>query len=268
MLTPILRLTWSQTNDYFDIEVENSKFAVWFVDQCNNFGNKFAYKGNDPTRQDQLIAELTDNIQEVNRFLKRIKFPELPLFDNLYSQHNLNLGHKSWISLVRKEPRLDRILYHVSPELFKKFHDINILIHNIETGFCYTCKETPVWRVENTFKNIVPTYGVYNVSIAYTDWGKSIWHKFKDGVDQPVDFELNEWNNIGSDISINLCNPYTLSFPPDYLDYCAQHQVTPGIATWPLGNLVDHKNTMAQARIIMNKNIQIPNNSLNFSIVQ
>ena len=201
----LLRLTWSQTNDYFDIEVENSEFACWFVEQCNNSGNVFSYSGNNPTHQDQLILELKNNIQEVNRFLKKINFSELPLFDDLCSQHNLNLAHKSWI---------------------------------------------------------------YNVSIAYTDWGKSIWHKFRDGVDQPIDFELNEWDSIGSDIKINLCNPYTLAFPPGYLDYCVQHQVAPGIDTWPLGNLVDYKNTMATARNMMNRNIQISNNSLNFSIVR
>jgi hypothetical protein len=267
MLNPILRLTWSQTNDYFDIEVENAEFAGWFVEQCNRFGNTFVYTDDNPTQQDQLISELKDNIQEVNRFLKKINFPELPVLDDMCSQHNLNLGHKTWISIVRKEPKIDKLLYHYSPELFKKFHNINRLIHRIETKFEYTCLGNPNWRVENKFKNTVPTYGVYNVSIGYTDWGKSIWHKFKDGIDQPVDFELNEWNSIGSDLKINLCNPYTLAFPPDYLDYCAQHQVTPGIDTWPLGNLVDYKNTMPQARNIMNKNIQIPNNSLNFSIV-
>ena len=264
----LLRLTWSQTTDYFDIEVENSEFACWFVEQCNNSGNVFSYSGNNPTHQDQLILELKNNIQEVNRFLKKINFSELPLFDDLCSQHNLNLAHKSWISIVRKEPTIDKLLYYSSPELFKKFHNINKLIHRIENGFEYTCLGTPYWRVENKFKDIVPTYGVYNVSIAYTDWGKSIWHKFRDGVDQPIDFELNEWDSIGSDIKINLCNPYTLAFPPGYLDYCVQHQVAPGIDTWPLGNLVDYKNTMATARNMMNRNIQISNNSLNFSIVR
>jgi hypothetical protein len=267
MLNPILRLTWSQTNDYFDVEVENSKFALWFVEQCNSFGNSFACTSDNPTQQDQLILELKDNIQEVNWFLKKINFTELPVPDDMCSQHNLNLVHKTWIGIVRKEPKIDKLLYHSSPELFKKFHNINRLIHCIENRFAYNCLGTPYWKVENKFKDITPTYGVYNVSISYTDWGKSIWHKFKDGVDQPIDFELNEWNSIGSDIRINLCNPYTMAFPPDYLDYCIQHQIAPGIDTWPLGNLVDYKNTMAKARNIMNRNTQIPNNNLNFLIV-
>jgi len=267
MLNPILRLTWSQTTDYFDIEVENPEFALWFVEQSNSYGNTYTHTSNNPSRQDQLITELKNNTQEINRYLKKIKFPELLVCDDMYSQHNLNLGHKTWISIIRKEPKIDKLLYHFSPELFEKFHNINMLIHQIEIGFQYACLGTPYWKVENKFKNIVPTYGIYNVSIGYTDFGKSIWHKFKDGVDNPDDFELNEWNSIGSDIKINLCNPHTLAFPPDYLDYCARHQITPGIDIWPLGNLVDYKNTMPKARNIMNKNIQISNNSLSFSIV-
>ena len=267
MPNPTLRLTWSQTNDYFDVEVENPEFAVWFVEQSNSNGNSYTHTGNNPTHQDQLIAKLKSNTHELNHYLKKIKFPELLVCDDMCSQHNLNLGHKTWISITRKEPRIDKLLYHFSPELFEKFHSINTLIHQIEIGFQYACLGTPYWKVENKFKNTVPTYGIYNVSIGYTDWGKSIWHKFNDGIDDPNDFELNEWNSIGSDIKINLSNPYTLAFPPDYLDYCARHQVTPGIDTWPLGNLVDYKNTMPQARNIMNKNTQISNNHLSFSIV-
>jgi len=265
MLNPILRLTWNQTNDYLDIEVENPKFALWFVEQCNNFEN--AYVPDNPTPlQDKHLAELTNNIYEVNHYLKKIKFPEIPIPTDMYSQHTLNSTHKNWISIVRKDPRIDRILYHISPELFKKFHNINLLIHNIEGHFKYCIKGKPGWRVENKFKNILPTHGVYNVCINYTDWGKSAWHKFVDGATEPNDFELSNWNTIGSEIVINLTNPYTLVFSPDYLDYCLQNQITPSTETWPLGNLVDYNNTMPVARKIMNKNIQIDNNILSFSI--
>jgi hypothetical protein len=266
MLNPILRLTWAQTNDYFDIAVENSKFALWFVDQCNNFENMYVCN-NTPSLQDKYLAELTNNIYEVNHYLKKINFPEILIPTDMYSQHALNSAHKNWISILRKESRIDRILYHISPELFKKFHNINLLIHNIEKNFKYRIEGKPGWRVENKFKNILPTYGVYNVSINYTDWGKSSWSKFVDGATEPNDFELSNWNTIGSDIVINLTNPYSLVFSPDYLDYCFQNQITPSVQSWPLGNLVDYNNTMPKARNIMNKNIQINNNILSFSIV-
>ena len=267
MLNIILRLTWSQTRDYFDIDVENTEFAVWFVDQCNNFKNLYGcYE--DVSLQNTLINELQNNMHEVNCRLKKINFPEIPIPEDLYSQHNLNNVHKNWISILRTEPRIDRLLYHISPDLFKKFHNINKLVHRIEQKFKYRVKGNPVWRVENKFKNVVPTYGMYNISINYTDWGKSSWHKFVDGAAQPNDFELSNWNTIGSDIVINLTNPHNLAFSPDYINYCAQHEIATTVPMWPLGNLTDYKNTMPAVRNIMNKNVQIANNSLSFSIVR
>ena len=48
-------------------------------------------------------------------------------------QQNLNDTHYQWISLIRKEHRLDKLLNYKSPDLFKKFHNINLfdLVGNI-----------------------------------------------------------------------------------------------------------------------------------------
>jgi hypothetical protein len=265
----IIRLTWSQTNDYFEIKAEDPEFAVWFVEQSSNLGNSYGYTGERTVSyHDNLIAELKNNIQEANQFLRKINFPELLLVDDFCSQHNLNLAHKSWIAIQRKDPRIDQLFYHHSPELFKKYHTINTLIHRIESSFKYDCKCDPHWRIDNKFKNTLPKHGLFNVSINYTDWGKSSWDKFLNGDPEPNDYELNNWNSIGSDININLNKPHLFTFPSDYNEYCEKHQIEKSVATWPLGNLVDYDNTMPTARNIMNKNIQIPNNTLQFSIAQ
>ena len=99
MLDIILRLTWSQTRDYFDIDVENTEFAVWFVDQCNNFKNLYGcYE--DVSLQNTLINELQNNMHEVNCRLKKINFPEIPIPEDLYSQHNLNNTHSHPVEVV------------------------------------------------------------------------------------------------------------------------------------------------------------------------
>jgi hypothetical protein len=267
MESVILRLTWSQTGDYFDVVPENPNFAAWFVDQCNNFSNDFFCT--DMTQSsDQLIDQIKDNIVAVNKFLRQIKFAEIPIFDDLCNQHNLNLTHKNWITVVRKEPRIDRLLYKTSPELFDQFHDINFLVHRLEKSFKYKFLNKNPWRVDNKFVQTLPSNGMYNVYVNYTDWGKSSWHKFVDGVDAPNDFELNNWESIGSDISINLVQPYQQVFPPEYLSYCEKNQIGVSVRFWPLGNLVDYPYTMPTVRNIMNKNVNIANNILKFSIVE
>jgi len=266
MANPILRLTWDQTHDYFDIEVENPDFSLWFVEQCNNFGNSFVFQG-DSTLLDTLVVELRNNIQEVNCFLRNIHFPEIPIADNVLNQSSLNIIHKNWIRIVRQESKIDKLFYFASPDLFQKFHDINLLVHKIEKKLNYHCLGDPYWRVENKFHDANPCYGRYNVFLNYTDWGKSSWHKFRDGDNQPNDFELSNWNTIGSDICIDLCRPYKLNFSSEYLDYCLQNQIDPTVKFWPLGNLVDYQNTAAIVGNLMNKNVQIANNKLRFSFV-
>jgi len=263
----IVRLSWTQTNDCFDIISIDPEFAFWFVDQCQNHASSFA-TADDPTVIDNLILELKNNIKEINRVLSKLGFAEIPIFENLYSQHNLNATHKNWINVVRQEPKIDRLFYHVGVDFFEKFHGINTLVHKIESSFNYRFLGQPHWRSTNKFQDSTPENLLCNVSINYTDWGKSSWHKFVDGDKTPDDFELSNWQTIGSDISINLCQPHALEHAKDYLDYCDQNHISPAVSKWPLGNLVDHDRNLPNTRESMNKNIQIKNNSLIFSIVK
>lgn len=267
MSSKIIRLTWSLTGDYFEVEPTDAIFCQWFVDQCNQLGNEFTTIDNKSLVDNQII-ELKNNIIEVNEFLKQINFPEILVHDDFCNQSNLNYAHRSWITVLRKDSRIDQLMYFKDPELFKKFMDINSLIHDIEKKFKYRINEKRNWRLSNPFEHTILEPGIYNVCLAYTDWGKSSWHKFVDGDHAPNDHELSNWKTVGSNVVIDLCRPYKSAFAPEYLKYCTQHQIEPTVEFWPIGNLVDPENTMPLARKIMNKNIQIENNSLQFSIAQ
>lgn len=266
MKDPILRLTWSHTKDYFDVVPENLDFARWFVTQCREHGNRFSTAGS--TTIDDLVAQIKNNLQEINQVLASIHFDQIPVYENLYDQNNLNSTHKNWIAVVRKEPRIDQLFYKINPDVFKKFHDINLLVHQLEKKFNYKLLSQPHWRVNNIFQHASPSVGVFNVAINYTDWGKSSWHKFADGIEDPNDFELNNWQSIGSDIEINLGRPYSTAWSADYIKYCQNNKIDPVVDLWPLGNLVDHVHTMPRVRCIMNCNTQIPNNYLEFSLIE
>jgi hypothetical protein len=263
----ILRLTWTKTQDYFDIETENPDFAIWFVDQCNKFGNRFEYIGDVTVLQD-FVTKLRDNVDQVNLFLQSINFPiQIPVIENMVNQDSLNNMHKNWIKVVRHESRIDRIMYKKNKDLFDKFHNINNFVHEIEKiKKGYRCLGNPYWKVENKFKDIIPTHGAYNVFVKYTDWGKSSFDKFLNGDLTPDDTELSNWNNIGSDIGICLNPPHALDFPQDYLKYCTTHQIRIDTPTWPLGNIVDYNNNKYKVENLLYKNFQISNNNFEFSL--
>jgi hypothetical protein len=185
---------------------------------------------------------------------------------DLINRAALNTMHKNWISVLRKEPQIDRVMYYKSKELFEKFHNINLFVHQLDTALDYRCQSSTRWRVENKFKNIFPTYGEHNICLIYQDWGKSSFDKFHAGDDDPNDTELSNWNNIGSDVRICLNNPHNLEFPQQYRQYCNNHQIEMCVHRWPLGNLVDYQNKKSIVGNLLYKNFQIPNNNFKFSL--
>jgi hypothetical protein len=265
-----LRLFWSQTKDYFDVVPDNLEFVAWFVNQCNKSESVFGVNNSAIEKAkliDSNIQEIKNNLQKVNLFLNNLKLPIIPEPDNLYDQKNLNALHKNWIKLLRMNPRLDSLFYYHNLELFEQFTNINLLVHTIEKSFVYRFAGLPHWRIPNEFKHNPPKSGIYTVSVNYTDWGKSSWHKFVDGVTEIDDFELSNWETIGSDITLDLNVPYKFSTPDDYIKYCNGAQVELSLmGGWALGNIADI-NDMSRARTLVNKNLQIPNNNLKFLIV-
>lgn len=257
----VITLKWLQTGDHFDIRPVNQEFAAWYVEQCQLHENSFVVTP-EIEKIDQLIEQVKSNIQRVNSFLQKIKIQPLYIHEDLYSQHNLNESHKEWIRLSRNIPKIDQLLRFENPELSTAFHDINVLIHKIESNFRYRCDAINPWRVENKFENTISNNGLYNVTLRYTDWGKSSWHMFEDGVTNANTFELSNWKTIGSQIGINLRKPYISQIENEYIQYCKYHQVEPTVKEWPLGNLCNINSDLGTARMLMTKNISIPNNTL------
>jgi len=262
----ILRLTWTKTQDFFDIVPENPDFVTWWIGQCNNLGNNFDYTGDLSILLD-LETKLITAVNDVNVFLEQIHFPIIiPLEADLINRDALNTMHKNWISVLRNEPKIDQVLYFKNKKLFEQFHNINIFVHQIEKALDYRCESTTRWRVDNIFKNESPAYGEHNVCLIYQDWGKSSFDKFHNGDDCPDDEELSNWNTIGSDVRICLDNPVNLEFPSEYKQYCATHKIKMCVHRWPLGNIVDYQNNKSIVGNLLYKNFQIPNNNFRFSL--
>ena len=99
-----IRLTWSRTGDFFDIQAANNDFAIWFLQQFDQKSTGFVIEKS-PADVSLLADKLTQNLNEVNLFLHQLKFDILPVPQNLLDQKNLNLDRSHFDFTKKFTPR-------------------------------------------------------------------------------------------------------------------------------------------------------------------
>jgi len=264
-----IKCAWSLTQESFLIEADHDDFATWFVETCDKHGNDFKPSGMVNDIQCSFVSEsvtqLKSNINVVNDFLNKIKEPILSIPDDIEHQSSLNRLHKDWVRVHRNKPNVDTLMYKINPTIFEAFHDINRLVHAIESSFVYQIRSTNLWRVENPF-SLCEDWNEHNVSVCYTDFGKNSFDKWQSRDSDPNDIELSQWNCIGGSLRIELNQPRPRSAPTAYIEYCQKHSIQPVVPTWPLGNLVDIDSNLGKVRRMFDRNLQIKDNFLRFDL--
>jgi hypothetical protein len=260
-----LRLTWTKTGDYFDIVAANFELAEWYVDASRRQDNRLEtnHYAEEPKSStvEILTQSIKNNIDYVNVFFKKLKIQLLPTSLNLFDQNNINQIHKEWVYINQIHEKIDILFYKIDPKLFDTFHTINRQLHLLEQSFCYHFRGVNTWREPNPFSNQIFDIGVHNVTLLYCDHGRNAWEKFVVGELNPNDHELSQWKTIGSNVSIKLIKPYVQSFPTEFVEYCANHNIKPVSNQLPLGNLADISQ-LTQARMVMNNNLTQQDNYL------
>lgn len=260
------KIYWTQTGDEFQIDSIDNELTSWYVDQCTIWDSKFTSEvfseDRQPTNVNDIIDSIRQNVILVNKTLSKLKLSQLILPDNFFNQFQINQLHKDWISLIRKHPKLETLLYKIDVNLFDSFHALNRQIHKLEESFCYRLRSREPRREENPFVNRLFPTGIFNIELDYVDFGRSSFSKFANFDLTPNDHELSQWMYIGENISINLVKPYQHEHSSEFISYCATHSITPVTDKLPLGNLKDIDKTLTYAREVMNKNIILNNNYL------
>lgn len=264
-----IKCSWSITRDTFFIQTPHDEFARWFTNICQTHGNDFVPSNFiDDAKHNfvaDLVVDLRTKISEVNKFLVKIKEPVLIIPEDLEHQKSLNQLHKQWVRVHRNKPNIDTLMYKVDPFIFESFHGINRTIHVIEHSFVYSMRSANLWQVENPF-DMCDDWNEYNISICYTDFGRSSYEKWIVRDDEPNDLELSPWEYIGGSLCIDLNKPRHRTAPPEYLEYCDAYGILPVIPNWPLGNLVDIDNNLGHIRRMFDRNLQIKENKLRFDL--
>jgi hypothetical protein len=271
-----IKLQWHLTQDYLLFDVINPELVEWFVLQSNHYGNDYAnadmitdlpLRGDDP---DILISEISQAIDYINIFLIKLKIPTFVKPNNWYDQNELNRLHKDWATSRKLFPRLPELLFKVNKTAFDCYQQTNCHIHLIEKSFLFSLRAKTTWRQPNPFKDQFYNWENCHLWITYPGHGREAFEKFQNLDDNLEDIEIDNcnWDNIDSFFRVTLRRPFQYDPPKEFLDWCKERKLVPHQNHIPLGNLCDWRNTLTPARVIMSKNIKIPNNLCSLSLIE
>lgn len=260
-------LVWEKSGDSLEIDVDNHELAEYWVSELTRT-NKTTFDFVGSTLPDNSIPlKLADCLDSTNRVLQ--KFGIDPLMDpnsDWLNQDNLNVLHSRWVKILHKHSKLCEILHKIADKsVEQKFHDVNNLIHQIEFKALveYTNSKEVTWQTPNIFGSEITKFGQWHVELHYQNLGRSNyekWYNYDHNVD---DSDTNNFTHIGGLVYFNLCRPITLQPPAEYINYCAEHKITPYGNKLPIGNFVEDITTL---RHVFKRNVNTENNRISFKI--
>ena len=265
--------TWSKTNDQLIFQSINDELSIWFVQQCQKLGNRFAIgtQVTDIPRRSQntstLISEIEHDVDRVNEFLPKIRQPRISKPTDWCDQDQLNNLHKAWARTREQVPHLPELLWKLDRSLYDCYQEMNCHIHLIETSFNYAFRDNEThWRVDNPFKDTFYDWQSCHLYISYPGHGRAAFEKFQ-SLDKDVYQDDNcNWNMIDSYIGISLSRPYKTTPPSEFLSWCKIYDLVPHTYTLPLANLEDWQNNLSNSRNVVMNNVIIPDNHFSLEI--
>ena len=275
MATIQLKITWHQTNDTILFDIINQDICEWFVEKSKTVGNNQYSLGDqviDGIKRkkdvDELIQEEIDYVSTVNSILSKLKLPQFELPTNWYDQSQLNMLHKIWAQTRKDLPKLTELLYKIDKKYFEAYQEMNCHIHEIEDSFKYVFRDPVHWRQDNPFKDKFYEWHEAHLYLEYPGHGRYAFEKFKN-LDDGDNIEIDNvnWDNVDSYLGVNLRRPYKLEPPTEFLEWCNKFNLVPHTRTIPLANVADWRNSLAQSRQIMAKNVKINNNQFCLDLI-
>ena len=270
-----IKLHWSKTNDYLLFDAINEQLVLWFVETSQQLGNNYSLANmvtDLPHRAENtttLIKEISNDIDRVNEFLVSMKQLPVSKPTDWYDQTQLNILHKNWAHTRYTWPKLSSMLYKIDPTLFDSYHRMNCHIHLIENSFEYQFRDPTHWRVDNPYKDTAYEWAHCHLALKYPGHGREAFEKFRNLDDNLEDIELDNcnWDNIDPAITVSLTRPYSITPPAEFLTWGQDQILIPHTNTIPLGNLVNWRTELINARHVFTDNIGILENYFSLSVV-
>ena len=251
------RLRWTQTHDVIKLAVVDHSVYEYFVEQLNtNALNQYTVSN---LGYASLSQDLQQRFQRIQSFVRnRLQFTDFDIEFDPSNQDDLNHLHRQWVKLHQKHPNIVTVVDRVLPGEIKA---INKLIHTIEesTLNLEAVSSDPNYIMPNIFGTGILGFGVYNISIAYNNLGRSTWQKWQNN-DTTGDTDLNNFSELYTTLRLNVTRHQTYGPPAEYQTWCKQHDLPCVGSQMPLANFDKLDENLLQYRQLFYKNSLIENN--------
>jgi len=251
------KLRWTQTHDAIELAVVDHSVYEYFVEQLNtNALNQYTVSD---LGYASLSQELQQRFDRVQSFVQsRLHLTDFDFELDPSDQNSLNRLHSQWVQLHQRFPNISTVANHVLPG---ELPAINRLIHAIEESTTELQAVSPDvdYAMANRLGTKILGFGIYNISIAYNNLGRSTWQKWQNA-DADISSDLNNFSEIYTTLRINVSRTETRSAPIEYQAWCDQMSLPCVGNQMPLANFDKLDENLLQYRQLFYKNSLIENN--------
>jgi hypothetical protein len=296
-------LVFDNSQDVIPFEtVHNHDLIEWFINKADQDGNNSFAAPMVEERCSRLLNELHWSVSKTNEVLWLLcgeRFAENDNRVDYLDQKFLNRQHEVWvksqfcvidINQLRHSDNADRarignLLHDAYPDEIRQiklaeamiklgyiypYEEVNMTVHRLESFFANDIefKADAKWQVfDNPFRSTMTSNNdVVNFSFGYTYVGRQYYNKWKyfdtdlECADH-YNYETLEWA-----FQLNLDRPETMSYSPEFNNWCKNRQVPELTTQLPIANVIDLDKNLHYYRSVLYKNSQ-QNNSAKLTII-
>jgi hypothetical protein len=251
------KLRWTQTHDVIELAVVDHKVYEYFVEQLNT--NDLNHYTMPDLGYASLSQELQQRFTRIQSFVQsRLNLTDFDIEFDPSNQDDLNRLHSQWVKLHQRFPNIATVADRVLPG---DLTAINKLIHTIEESALTLKADSldPNYKMPNLFGTTVLGFGIYNISIAYNNLGRSTWQKWQNN-DTTIDTDLNNFSELYTTLRFYVGRSETQEPPIEYRAWCNQHGLPCVGNRMPLANFDKLDENILQYRQLFYKNSLVENN--------
>ena len=291
-------LVFENTGDSIPFEVVyNHELIEFFVEKSiSNNQNKFS---DNQTIAKNVSKSLTDlhwalsNTNDILYDLVGISFPQSDNLETYLDQNLLNQIHAEWVfsqnykvqvhqlrfSQNSNSARLGNQLHDQFPDEIAEtqlavamqhlgkifpYEDVNMAVHRLESIFTKPIEfsATSKWEVfDNPFRktSMISNQDRMNFTFGYTYVGRQLYNKFE-YFDMNLDCKDHyNYETLEYSFNLNLQQPETMAFSPEFLAWCNRHNQQPMANQIPVANMIDLDKHLTEYRKILYNNSQANN---------